>query len=408
MPVFDYKAINKQGKEQSGSLEADSAKSARNKLKEQQLIPLEVTEVQDRSIKKTDKSWRNLSRNKLSIAELSLVTRQMATLLASGLPVDETLQAVSEQTDNDKVTRIIKGVRSKVLEGHSLSASMGEFKEAFSDLYCATISAGEHSGYLHMVLQNLADYTEKQHQFNKKLQQAAVFPALMITVSLIIVSFLLVYIVPKMAEVFQDSGQPLPFLTVALLNISNFLQSHGILLISGIVIAIFCIKKLLQNRTNKYKFHLFLLRMPMISKIIKVSNTARYARTFGILSKAGVPVLESMDTANYVVTNLPMQKALNEARQKVKEGVNISRALKESKYFPPMSIHLIASGESSGKLETMLDKAATYQEQEIESLIATFLSLFEPVMIILLGLIVLVIVLAILLPIFQMNQFIAK
>ncbi len=411
MPVFDYCAIDKQGKEIKGIIEADSIKSARSLLRQKLLIPIEVnvtTGTAKDIVQQKGRSRFDLgffaNADKLKVAELALITRQLATLLASGLPVDESLQAISDQTENDKIARIIKGVRSRLLEGHSLSASMGEFKQAFPELYRATINAGEHSGHLHMVLDSLAEYTEKEFYFRQKIKQASIYPSMMVTVSVCIVTFLLIYIVPKMVDVFQDSGHALPTLTTVLLSISNFLQNYIWLLIIGIFITIFVIKKYLAVEKNRFKFHLCLLRIPLISRIIKVSNTARYARTFGILSRAGVAVLDSMTTSKHVVTSMPIQEALEVAKNKVKEGVNISRALKETGYFPAMSIHLIASGENSGKLENMLDKAADYQEKEIEGLVNTFLSLFEPVMIIVLGFVVLLIVLAILLPIFQMNQ----
>lgn len=411
MPVFDYNAIDKQGKEIKGVIEADSVKSARSLLRQKSLIPIQVNLASGTTKSSSHKDGASRSSftffantDKLKVAELALITRQLATLLASGLPVDESLQAVSDQTENDKIARIIKGVRSKLMEGHSLSASMGEYKQAFPELYRATINAGEHSGHLHMVLESLADYTEKEFYFKQKIKQASIYPSMMVTVSVLIVTFLLIYIVPKMVDVFEDSGHTLPALTTILLSISNFLQNYIWLLIIALVILIYGAKKFLAIEKNRFNFHLFLLRIPLISRIIKVSNTARYSRTFGILSRAGVAVLDAMSTSKHVVTCLPIQEALEEAKHKVKEGVNISRALRETGYFPAMSIHLIASGESGGKLENMLDKAADYQEKEIEGLINTFLSLFEPVMIIVLGFVVLLIVLAILLPIFQMNQ----
>lgn len=405
MAVFHYKAIDKLGNESQGTIEADNFKSARSKLKDKNLIPLEVYDVAEGLGSESKFNLElGIGKNTLKVAELALVTRQLATLLASGLSVDEALLAVCDQSDNEKIARIIRGVRSKLMEGHSLSASMAEYKQAFPELYRATINAGEHSGHLHMVLESLADYTEKEYYFKQKIKQASIYPSLMIMVSLCIVAFLLVYIVPKMVDVFQDSGASLPTLTNILLAVSNFLQSYGLLLLFGIILGVFIFKKKLLDHDFKYKVHISMLKIPLISKIIKVSDTARYARTFSILARAGVPVLDAMNTSQHVVTSLPIKEKLEEAKHKVKEGINISRALRETNYFPAMSIHLIASGESSGRLDAMLDKAADYQENDIENLITTFLSLFEPIMIVTLGFVVLLIVLAILLPIFQMNQ----
>lgn len=411
MPVFDYKAIDKQGVEKKGVIEADSLKHAREKLRDQSLIPIETSAVGlNFKNKSNDKS--NLSINlglggdKLTIAELALITRQLATLLSSGMPIDDALLAISEQSEYEKISRIISQVRSKVVEGHSLSVAMAEYKHAFPSLYRSTIKAGEHSGHLDKVLESLADYIEKQYAFKQKIRQASIYPSLMILVSTSIVVFLLMYVVPKMVDTFKRSGQSLPFLTEALLSLSNFLQVYGLYLLALIIFSIFLFRYLIKQPDFKYKYHNFLLKLPLVSKIIKVGNTARYARTLGILIKAGVPVLDAMITSNQVVTNIVIADALMDAKQKVKEGVNISRALKETKFFPAMSTHLIASGENSGKLEEMLTRAASYQERDIESLVATFISLFEPLMIIGMGFVVLLIVLAILLPIFQMNQLI--
>lgn len=406
MPIFDYKAVNRQGKESSGIIEADSTQGVRNKLKDQDLIPLSIKQATHEAQLTIKRGYFDSKKNTLSVSELALVTRQLATLLSSGLPVDESLTAIVQQSDQERIRRIISTVRSKVLEGHSLSAAMGEYKQAFPELYRATVQAGEHSGYLDMVLENLAEYTEKQFYFKQKIKQASIYPSMMVTVSVTIVVFLLIYVVPQMVDVFKDSGHQLPILTMMLLYVSNFLQTFGIYILFIVVALVFLFKRALKQKTNRYKLHRFLLRLPLASKIIKVSNTARYARTFGILTQAGVTVLDAMATAKEVVSNILIYDALDVAMHKVKEGVNISRALKETNYFPAMSIHLIASGESSGKLELMLDKAASYQEKDIENLIATFISLFEPIMILVMGFVVLLIVLAILLPIFQMNQFV--
>lgn len=411
MPVFDYKAIDNKGKERTGVIEAESAKAVRVKLRDQNLIPIDVAissgkQTSSDSILNFDLSW---NKNKLKVAELALVTRQLSTLLASGLPIDESLQAVAEQTENDKVARIVKGVRSRVMEGHSLSASMAEYKQAFPDLYRASINAGEHSGYLHMVLESLADYTEKEHYVKSKIRQASIYPTMVISVSVIIVIVLLTYIVPQMVDTFREMGHELPRLTLVVIAISDFLRDYGLYFLVGIILTVIFFRRTLRtNEDFKYKFHAFLLKLPMIGKIIRTSDTARFARTFGVLSMAGVSVLEAMTTSKHVVKNLLIKEALEEAMQKVKEGVNISRSLKETKYFPAMSIHLIASGETSGKLEYMLDKAASYQEKEIEGLISTFLSLFEPLMIILIGFVVLLIVVAIFVPIMQVNQLVGQ
>ena len=409
MSVFDYKALNKSGKEIKGVLEGDSARVIRQKLKAQGLIPIEVMlsgakstidkANKDESSSVFSKIFHYKKVTKLSVAEVALLTRQLATLLSAGMQIEESLKVVSEQSDNPKITRVILAVRAKVLEGQSLATGLSEHKGVFSDLYCATVNAGEHSGHLDLVLESLADYTEKQYKLSQKIRQASVYPIIMICLSFAIVGFLVSFVVPKLVSTFQQTGHDLPTVTVILIYVSDFLKSYGVYLIILLFAGIYLFKIGLKNNKFAYKWHKFLLKIPMIGNAIKVINTSRFSRTFGILSKSGVSVLEAMKTASAVVLNKPIQEALVEVIKKVREGGAISKSLQTTKVFPPMSIHLIASGESSGKLEMMLERSADYQDQEIENLIGNFISLFEPV---------LFIVLAVLLPIFQMQQFVGN
>jgi len=418
MPVFDYKALNRSGKELKGVLEGDSARAIRQKLRERGLIPIEVMlsgssstidkANKDESVSFFKKLFSRKKVTKLSVAEISLLTRQLATLLSSGMQVEEALKVVSEQSDNAKITRVILAVRAKVLEGQSLATGLSEHKGVFSDLYCATVNAGEHSGHLDLVLESLAEYTEKQYKLAQKIKQASVYPAIMIVLSVAIVGFLVSFVVPKLVNTFQQTGHSLPAVTNLLIFISNFLANYGLYLIVLIIIAIYLFKMALKNEKFSYKWHSLLLKLPLIGNAIKVINTSRFSRTFGILSKSGVSVLEAMKTASAVVLNKPIQESLAGVIKKVREGASISKSLQATKYFPAMSIHLIASGESSGRLEMMLERSSDYQDQEIESLIGNFISLFEPVLILVMGSIVLFIVLAVLLPIFQMQQFVGN
>jgi general secretion pathway protein F len=297
-------------------------------------------------------------------------------------------------------------VRSKVLEGHALASALRDFPQAFSNLYCATVSAGEKSGHLDIVLQRLADYTEQQYEMRQKIMHALIYPVIMVFVAIGIVGFLLQFVVPKMISVYSNTGQALPGMTQILIAISNGISRYGlyilIAIIAGFVLFRYQMKK---NIAFKEKMHRVFLRIPVIGNAIKVVNTARFSRTFAILSSAGVPVLEAMTISSALITNLPIRKAVQEAANRVREGANIYLALKQTTYFPPMSIHLIASGESSGQLENMLERAANNQEGDITRLIETSLALFEPAIILLMGAIVLFIVLAVLLPIFQLDQF---
>ena len=403
MAAFQYIVVNASGIKQKGIIEAETARHARQLLRDRNLTPLEVAPAQKQKIAKQFSLYRKPS---MTHKELTLMTRQFATLLSAGLPIEEVLTTVGEQTEKAKTKGLILSVRSKVVEGHSLASALRDFPEAFSALYCSTVAAGEKSGHLDRVLQRLADFTEQQYNMRRKIQHALIYPSIMVLVSIGIVGFLLEYVVPKMVAVYSNIGQTLPGMTQLLISLSSGIQSYGIYILIAVVIGLFFFRRHLKNNeTFKEKFHTKLLRIPIVGNAIKVANTARFSRTFAILSSSGVSVLEAMSISSQLITNLPIRKSVDEAVKRVREGTNIHQALKSTGYFPPMSIHLIASGEASGQLENMLERAANNQDTEITNLIETSLSLFEPMIILLMGAIVLFIVLAVLLPIFQLDQF---
>jgi len=403
MAAFHYTCIDSNGKKQTGLLEAESAKHARQLLRNKNLMPISIHSASQKITLRIPTFFR---KNYIDPRELASITRQFSTLLAAGMPIEEVLAAVAEQTEKPRSKGLMLAVRSKVLEGHSLAAALREFPNAFSELYCGTIAAGEKSGHLDIVLQRLADYTEQQLNIRQKIQQALIYPAIMVLVSFGIVGFLLEYVVPKMVTVYSTAGQSLPDMTRFLIAMSNGIQKDGIYLLILIVISIWLFRRQLKKSISfREKIHSLWLKLPIIGKAIKTVNTARFSRTFAILSAAGVSVLEAMTIASKIITNLPIRYAVEEAANRVREGASIHLALKQTHYFPAMSIHLLASGEASGQLETMLDRAATNQENDISRLIETSLALFEPMIILIMGAIVLFIVLAVLLPIFQLNQF---
>jgi general secretion pathway protein F len=403
LAAFHYVAINSKGEKQKGTLEAETAKQARQQLRDKGLTPIEVHPTQQH---KAVKRFKSFGKPRITSKELSLLTRQLATLLSAGLPVEEVLTTVAEQTEKPASKGLVLSVRSKVVEGHSLASALQDFPEAFSALYCSTVAAGEKSGHLDKVLQRLADYTEQQFNMRRKIQNALIYPALMVLISIGIVGFLLEYVVPRMVSVYSNIGQTLPGMTQMLLSFSALVQSYGLYFLLLIIAGIYLVKRRVKNNVSfKEKLHASVLRIPIIGNAIKVINTARFSRTFAILSSAGVSVLEAMSISSQLITNLPIRKSVEEAAKRVREGANISLSLKQTGYFPPMSIHLIASGESSGQLENMLERAANNQDNEITSLIETSLTLFEPMIILVMGAIVLFIVLAVLLPIFQLDQF---
>lgn len=311
---------------------------------------------------------------------------------------------MSRQTEKARLSNMLLAVRSKVKEGHPLAAAMAEFPHAFDDLYRATVDAGEQSGHLDAVLERLADYTENRHALRQKFQLALIYPVLIAVVAILVVVGLVAYVVPKVVEVFEGVGQELPLLTRGLIALSDFLQNNWTLLLGSIVILIVVTSWLLRREGPKRQFHHLLLRLPLVSRLVRGMNTARFARTFSILASSGVPVLDAMRISAEVVTNLPMRSAVEEAARRVREGSAINKALDNSGYFPPMTVHLIASGEASGNLDEMLERSASAQEREMETLLGLLMGFFEPFMILFMGGTVLVIVLAILLPIFNLNQ----
>ncbi|MDX5410914.1 MAG: type II secretion system inner membrane protein GspF [Thauera sp.] len=401
MPAFEFTALDVNGREQKGLLEGDSPRLVRQQLRERQWTPLTVQEVAEREAK----TARRFSlRRGVAAGDLALMTRQLATLVRSGTPLEESVRAVSQQTEKARLKSMLLGVRSRVMEGHTLAAGFADYPHVFPELYRATVAAGEQSGHLDVVLERLADYTESRQQLRQKIQLALFYPALLTLLAISVAVLLLTYVVPQVVEVFQNIGQELPWLTRALIALSDFMRANGVLLLVLLGLAGGGFAWLLRKPGPKRAWHRLLLRLPLVARLVRGLNTARFARTFSILLASGVPVLEALRISAEVIDNLVMRDAVEEAARKVREGSSIFSALDKSRCFPPLTLHLIASGEASGRLEDMLERAATSQEREIEVLVATLLGLFEPILIIVMGGLVLVIVLAILLPIFDLNQ----
>jgi general secretion pathway protein F len=403
MGAYQYVAVDPAGKEHRGVLEGDTPKHVRQLLRDRQLLPVEVAEVESRE-RTAHRQW-SLTRG-ISGLDLALVTRQLATLVRAGLPLDEALLAVSEHSEKARLKSIVLGVRAKVIEGHTLASGLDDFPHAFPPVYRATVSAGEQAGQLDAVLERLADYTESRHGLRQKITQAMIYPIVLTSIAFFIVTLMLVYVVPKVVNVFETTGQQLPVMTRALIAISSLLQHYGWVLIIVIVLVVLGIRRALRQEPVRRRVHWWLLRTPIIGRVTRGLNTARFTRTLSILTASGVPALDALRISASVVANLPMRAAVEEAAVRVREGGAIGRALSQSKLFPPMSIHLISSGEASGELDNMLERAANHQENEMDSLLATMLSVLEPLLIVIMGLMVLSIVMAILLPIFQINQLI--
>jgi general secretion pathway protein F len=401
--AFEYTALDAAGKEKKGILEGDTPRHIRQLLRERQLLPVAVAEVAQKEAKR-QRSF-GLARG-ISAADLSLLTRQLATLVRAGLPLEESLLAVSQQTEKPRVQSIILGVRSKVMEGHTLAAGFAEFPKVFPEIYRATVAAGEQAGHLDNVLERLADYTESREGIRQKIMAAMLYPIVLSIMCFAIVSGLLVFVVPKVVGVFESQKAKLPVMTRALIATSDFLRDHGLYLLIAAALAIFLVRRRLRNPDALRRFHRMVLRLPLVGKLARGFNTARFTRTFSILAGAAVPVLEALRISGEVVTSLPMRDAVTEAAARVREGAPIGRSLAQAKLFPPMTIHLISSGESSGQLEGMLERAAQAQERELDALLAGIVGLLGPLLIVAMGMFVMSIVFAMLLPIFQINSLI--
>lgn len=406
MAAFAYQALDANGRRKEGMIEADSPRQARQLLREQGLTPVELTEASEKVKQQTQrKSWLQ---PRVSTAELALLTRQLATLVAAALPVEEALKAVSQQTEKAKISTLIAAVRSKVLEGHSLADGMSAFPYVFDQLYRAMVAAGEKSGHLDTVLNRLADYTEQRQQMKTKLLQAMIYPVILTLVAISVIAILLATVVPKVVEQFVHMKQELPFSTRFLMGASDIVRDYGLWAVLLIALLLVIWRQWLAKPENQRRYHAMLLRMPVIGRVSRGLNTARFARTLSILNSSAVPLLEGMSISGEVLSNHEAKIRLQAASERVREGSSLRAALEQTKLFPPMMLHMIASGERSGELDSMLERAADNQDREFESQVNIALSIFEPALVVSMAVVVLFIVLAILQPILQLNNMIGQ
>ena len=403
MAVFRFEALDVRGKVTRGVVEADTMRLARGRLRDMQLTPLKLNAVLDE--KSTDNASRRVSfKGSVSSYELGLLTRQFSTLLNAGLNIEQSLSAIAEQMEKPFIREILIGVRSGVVSGSALSVSMAAYPQTFPNIYCALIHAGEESGELAKVLERLADYTESRHTLKQKLITAFIYPALVSLTAILVVGTLLIYVVPQVVGVFQQSKQTLPLLTQIMIFISDFLRHTWMYLAGLIVIGAYIFNKSLKIDATRYRWHETLLKIPVLGKLLRSLNTARLASTLSILVGSGVPLINSLHAAARIVNLMPMQAAIQEATEAVRDGGTLSRALRESGQFPPILIHLIANAEATGQLGKMLESAAVQQENEVNNKLVVLTSILEPLLIIAMGGMVLLIVLAIMLPIIEINQ----
>ncbi len=398
MQAYRYQALDAEGRTVKGVVQADTARQARAQLRARGLLPSVIDVVQAQHQAQT------LWARHIPPAELSLLTRQLATLLAAGLTVQQALTALIESSEQALTREVLDSVRTDVIAGLSLSTALASHRKSFPDFYCALIHGGEESGALPIVLQHLAEYLDARQVLKQKTGLALLYPALVTVVAILIVAGLLVYVVPQVVQVFQHSRQSLPLLTRALIGLSDFLRMAWPYLGLAAILGMLAAHHALRRDANRYRWHALLLRIPWLGQLITASNTSRFASTLSIMLRGGVPLLAALGSGARVIGNVVMRKAVENAIERVREGASLSRTLRETGVFPPLLVHLVASGEMSGKLEPMLERAAQLEAQALERRLGVFLTLLEPIMILVMGGIVLLIVLAILLPIIEINQ----
>lgn len=399
MPAFAYQALDSSGKTLRGVIQGDAPRAVRALLRERGLNPMVVEEVAEGA-----QGGSLFSRRTLSGSQLATLTRQLSTLVGADLPIDEALAALSEQDDNERQRELTVALRSRVMEGASLAQAMADFPDSFPEIFRATVAAGEQSGHLDTVLEKLADYAESRDALRQTLLAALTYPLLLSVVAIAVVAGLLTWVVPQIIGVFQNMQQTLPLATRILMGLSDFLRDWAWLLIGLLVISVIGIRLALRQEKIRYRWHRLLLKLPLIGKLTRAANTARAARTLALLAGAAVPLLDALAIAAQVVPNLPMRESLRQAAFKVREGSGFARALAESKQFPPIALRLIASGERSGELPRMLSEAAAQQQRELDRWLGVLSATLGPAVILLVGAMVLFIVLAILMPIFDLNQ----
>jgi len=404
MPGFRYQAYNVEGKLHKGVLEADSARQARAVLRDQGLTPyrVEVIAANDAA------GGSRFGRISLSTTELTTLTRGLASLLEAGLTVEQAFNALIEQAENERSRQVLAALRGEVIAGNTVAKALASFPGIFSELYRTLVAAGEASGQLPRVLTKLADYLEERQQLRGRLVLALVYPAIVMVVALVVVGALIVWVLPQVIQVFQHAHQKLPLLTRALIAFSEFLQATWIVWVGLAIAAVAALRVALTRAGPRAAIHRFLWRAPAIGRVLRHLDAARLAATLSILVGSRVPILQALEAGTGVMWLIPMREALGTAARGVREGMPLARALGATGAFPPVMVHLIASGEASGRLDEALERAARQQQNDIATRLAAFAALFEPAMILFMGAVVLTIVLAILMPIFQLNQLIGK
>jgi general secretion pathway protein F len=408
MAAYSYKALDSSGKMIKGLVEGDSERQVRSQLRSRRLKPVEVAEASEKAgQQRAGKSINRLFQPRISHADLALLTRQLATLVQASMPLDEALTATAQQARKPRVKSLMLQVRARVLEGHNLAYALGDFPQVFGEMYCAMVRAGEHAGFLGTVLEQLADYTESSQYTQQKLKGAMIYPVVLMLLSVVVVGVLMVFVVPDLVGVFSHTKQELPAITKVVIAVSDFFSEKWWLLLLTVMAIVLAIKQLLKAPARRRAWHAVVLKIPFISAFATAMDTARFASTLSILTSSGVPLLDGLRIAGEVLNNLELREASKRVAIAVQEGGSLNRALAQAELFPPMMVHMVASGEASGELESMLARSAKNQERELEMTLGNLMAVFEPLMIIVMAAVVCTIVFAILMPIIQMNNLVA-
>jgi len=403
MPVFGYRGLSTDGRSVAGVVDADSARSARGKLRALGIFPTDVT-AEAETPAKTERLSLPRFRRRIPAGELSLLTRQLGSLLGAGVTLVEALGALSDQSTRAVTKRMLSQVRERVREGASLADAMAAHSDIFSELYVSMVRAGETAGALEVVLERLADYNEKQAELIAKVRGALTYPIIMICVSIAIMGFLVTYVIPQVSTIFQQTNQALPMMTQILMAFSGFLINYWLFLVLGLLAIVLGISVGLSRPAGRALYDRLLLRVPYIGSTVTKIITARFARTLATLLASGVQVLPALAAVRLVVTNTLLEDAIEKSRDEIREGHGMGQTLARCGLFPPMLIEMIKVGERSGQLESMLERAADSYEREVAQSLSQMTTLLEPVMTLVMAGMIVFMILAVLLPIFQLNQ----
>ncbi|HEY3700039.1 MAG TPA: type II secretion system inner membrane protein GspF [Spongiibacteraceae bacterium] len=407
MSAYNFRALDSVGKIVKGVIEADSERQVRTQLRARDLKPVEVIATAGSTKEKAVGNWRGLFRARIGQTDLAMLTRQLATLIQSNMPLDEAISATAQQARRAKIKALVLQVRSRVVEGHTLAYALGDFPQVFNEMYRAMVRAGESAGFLGTVMERLADYTENRQYTQQKLKMAMVYPIILMIVAVGVISLLMIFVVPQLVGLFAHTKAELPLLTKMLIAVSYFFSHYLWIAVLILIALVWGLRRLLNDPGRRRLWHRFLLHIPFISGLLTAMDTARFASTLSILTSSGVPLLEGLRIAGEVLTNIELREASRQVANSVQEGSSLNRALAQTELFPPMMVHMVASGEASGELEAMLARSALNQERELEMTLGSLMAIMEPLMVIVMAVIVGTIVLAILLPIIQMNKLVA-